>query len=120
MTIAHTVFVATVETFQIALLGTALGAAASLGLGLAAASNLAPAWVHRPVKAVLGIVRGVPVILLALLFVSSVGLGPFPGVLAVAVHSTGMALRGVSFGGLCRRASLSRALRFGRGRHRQG
>ncbi len=90
VTIAHTVFVATVETFQIALLGTALGAAASLGLGLAAASNLAPAWVHRPVKAVLGIVRGVPVILLALLFVSSVGLGPFPGGLAVAVHSTGM------------------------------
>ncbi len=90
VTIAHTVFVATVETFQIALLGTALGAVASLGLGLAAASNLTPPWVHRPVKAVLGIVRGVPVILLALLFVSSVGLGPFPGVLAVAVHSTGM------------------------------
>ncbi len=90
MTIAHTVFIATVETFQIALLGTVLGALASLALGLAAASNLTPAWVHRPVKALLGVLRGVPVILLALLFVSSVGLGPFPGVLAVAVHSTGM------------------------------
>ncbi len=90
MTIAGTVFVATVETFQIALLGTALGTVASLVLGLAAASNLTPAWLHRPVKALLGILRGVPVILLALLFVSSVGLGPFPGVLAVAVHSTGM------------------------------
>jgi phosphonate transport system permease protein len=90
MTIARTVFAATVETFQIALLGTAIGAVASLALGLAAAANLTPAWVHRPVKAVLAIVRGVPVILLALLFVSSVGLGPFPGVLAVAVHSTGM------------------------------
>ena len=90
VTIARTVFDATVETLQIALLGTALGAAASLALGLAAASNLTPVWVHRPVKAVLGILRGVPVILLALLFVSSVGLGPFPGVLAVAVHSTGM------------------------------
>ena len=90
VTIAHTVFVATIETLQIAILGTALGAAASLALGLAAASNLTPAWVNRPIKAVLGILRGVPIILLALLFVSSVGLGPFPGVLAVAVHSTGM------------------------------
>ena len=90
VTIARTVFVATVETLQIAILGTALGAAASLALGLAAASNLTPVWVNRPIKAVLGILRGVPIILLALLFVSSVGLGPFPGVLAVAVHSTGM------------------------------
>jgi len=90
MSITRTVFVATVETFQIALLGTALGTVASLALGLAAASNLTPAWVHRPVKALLGLLRGVPVILLALLFVASVGLGPFPGVLAVAVHSTGM------------------------------
>ena len=90
MTIARTVFVSTVETLQIALLGTAIGAVASLVLGLLAASNLTPRWVHQPVKWLLGIVRGIPVILLALLFVSSVGLGPFPGVLAVAVHSTGM------------------------------
>ena len=38
----------------------------------------------------MGIIRGIPVILLALLFVSTVGLGPFPGVLTIAVHSTGM------------------------------
>jgi phosphonate transport system permease protein len=90
MTIARTVFVATLETLQIAILGTALGAVASLALGLAAASNLTPAWINRPTKAILGILRGIPIILLALLFVSSVGLGPFPGVLAVAIHSTGM------------------------------
>lgn len=89
-TIARTVMVATVETAQIAFLGTVLGAAASLVLGLLAAANLTPRWVHQPVKWLLGILRGIPVILLALLFVSSVGLGPFPGVLAVAVHSTGM------------------------------
>ena len=34
--------------------------------------------------------RAIPLILLAVMFVSTVGLGPFPGVLAVAVHSTGM------------------------------
>ena len=90
MSIARTVFAATVETLQIALLGTFLGAVASLALGLLAAANLTPGWVHRPVKLLLGVLRGIPVILLALLFVSSVGLGPFPGVLAVAIHSTGM------------------------------
>ena len=88
--IARTVFASTIETLQIAILGTALSAVASLFFGLAAAANLTPGWVHRPVKLLLGILRGIPVILLALLFVVSVGLGPFPGVLAVAVHSTGM------------------------------
>ena len=84
------VILSTVETMQIAFLGTVLGAVASLVLGLMAATNLTSPWVHQPVKWLLGILRGIPVILLALLFVSSVGLGPFPGVLAVAVHSTGM------------------------------
>lgn len=90
MSIANIVLLSTLETVQIAFLGTVLGAVASLLLGLLAATNLTPPWVHQPVKLLLGILRGIPVILLALLFVSSVGLGPFPGVLAVAVHSTGM------------------------------
>lgn len=90
MTVARTVAQATVETLQIALLGTALGAALSCVLGPAAAANLTPAWLHRPVKWLLGIVRGIPLILLALFFVASVGLGPFPGVLTIAVHSAGM------------------------------
>ena len=90
MSIANIVVLSTLETVQIAFLGTVLGAMASLVLGILAATNLTPPWVHQPVKLLLGILRGIPVILLALLFVSSVGLGPFPGVLAVAVHSTGM------------------------------
>lgn len=89
-TIIDIVALSTMETVQIAFLGTVLGAVASLLLGLMAAANLTPPWVHQPVKWLLAILRGIPVILLALLFVSSVGLGPFPGVLAVAVHSTGM------------------------------
>ena len=90
MTVAKTVIVSTGETVQIALLGTVLSAVASFVLGLLAAVNLTPRWVHQPVKWVLGILRAVPIILLALMFVATVGLGPFPGVLAVAVHSTGM------------------------------
>jgi len=90
LTVAETVALSTVETLQIALLGTVLSAVASLVLGLLGAANLTPPWVHQPVKWLLGALRGIPVILLALIFVSAVGLGPLPGVLTIAVHATGM------------------------------
>jgi phosphonate transport system permease protein len=88
--VTGTVIDATLETVQIALLGTALSAVASLVLGLLAAANLTPAWVHQPIKSLLGLIRGIPVILLALIFVAAIGLGPLPGVLTIAVHATGM------------------------------
>lgn len=77
-------------TLQISLLGTALGAAGALLLGMLASENLTPHWVHHPIKVVLALIRSLPIILLALLFVGAIGLGPMPGVLAVAVHSLGM------------------------------
>jgi len=77
-------------TLQISLLGTALGAAGALLLGLLASENLTPHWLHHPIKVLLALVRSLPIILLALLFVAAIGLGPMPGVLAVAVHSLGM------------------------------
>src|SRR6185503_7625701 len=77
-------------TLQISLLGTALGAAGALLLGLLASENLTPHWMHHPIKVFLALVRSLPIILLALLFVAAIGLGPMPGVLAVAVHSLGM------------------------------
>lgn len=88
--VAQTVIQATSETVQIALCGTFLSAVISLPLGMLAASNLSPRWLHQPVKSGLSLLRGIPLILLALLFVSTVGLGAFPGVLAITVHSTGM------------------------------
>lgn len=90
MTVAKIVGAATMETIQIALCGTLFSAVVSFPLGLLAATNLTPVWVHQPVKGILSVLRAVPLILLALLFVSTVGLGPFPGVLAIALHSTGM------------------------------
>ncbi len=77
-------------TLQISLLGTAIGVAGALVFGLLAAENLTAHWVHHPLKVFLALVRSLPIILLALLFVSAIGLGPMPGVLAVAVHSFGM------------------------------
>lgn len=77
-------------TLQISFLGTALGTLAALVLGFMAAGNLTPNWVHHPVKIILALLRSIPVILLALLFVAALGLGPFPGVLAISVHSVGI------------------------------
>lgn len=90
MSVATTVFVSTGETVQIALFGTFISAVVSFFFGLLAAENISPRWVSQPIKWFLAVLRGIPVILLALMFVSTVGLGPFPGVLAIAFHSTGM------------------------------
>lgn len=88
--VASSVVSSTLETIQIALFGTVVAAVVSFVLGLLAANNLTPRWINQPIKSFLGVLRGIPLILLAVMFVSTVGLGPFPGVLAIAVHSTGM------------------------------
>ena len=79
-----------IETLQTTITGTFLGALFAYPLGVLAASNWTPVWVHLPIKALMAFVRSIPLLLLALLFVSAVGLGPFPGVLALAVHSVGV------------------------------
>jgi len=80
----------TAETLQIAVFGTFLAVVFSIPPALLAASNLTPPWVHQPVRWLLALVRGIPLLLLALMFVAAIGLGPVPGVLALAVHSIGM------------------------------
>ena len=77
-------------TLHISLLGTALGTAVALVLGLLAAENLTPHWVHHPIKIGLALLRSIPVLLLAVLFVYALGLGAYPGVMAIAIHSIGM------------------------------
>lgn len=90
LSVADLVARACLETVAIAYLGTVLGLLLAFPLGFLAASNLMPWWVYHPTKVLLGVIRSVPLILLAMLFVVAVGLGPFPGVLAIAFHSVGM------------------------------
>jgi phosphonate transport system permease protein len=78
------------ETVSIAFLGTVVSLLLGLPMGLLAATNLVPAPLAAAFKAGLAFIRSIPVILLALLFVAAVGLGPFPGVLAIAFHGAGM------------------------------
>lgn len=79
------------ETVQIAFVGTVLGAVLALLIGFFAASNLTP---NKPVRevarGVLMLERALPDLIIILLFVAIVGLGPFPGVMALAVCSIGM------------------------------
>ncbi len=79
-----------VITLQIALWGTALAIACSVPLALLASANITPWWVHQPVRRLLDGCRAINEMLFALLFVVAVGLGPFAGVLALWVHTTGV------------------------------
>ena len=80
-----------IETVQIALWGTLLGVVLALPVCFFAARNLSPhAGVFHALRQVLNVMRGINEIILALIFVAAVGLGPFAGVLAIAVHGAGM------------------------------
>lgn len=80
----------TIETIMITLAGTFLAVIVSLPLGFLAASNVTPVWISQPARWFLGFIRSIPLIVVALVFVAAVGLGPFPGALAIAFHSIGM------------------------------
>jgi len=79
-----------VVTLQIAVWGTALAILGSVPLALLASDNITPWWVHQPARRVLDAFRSINEMLFALLFVVAVGLGPFAGVLALWVHTTGV------------------------------
>jgi phosphonate transport system permease protein len=86
-----TAAVAALETLQMALVGTAMAALLSVPLAFLAASNVAP---HRLLyyasRSFIVFTRAIPDLIWALVFVAAVGLGPFPGTLAIAIHSIGM------------------------------
>ena len=71
------------ETIQIAVVGTAVAALLALPMGFAAARNAAPAWLFYWARGLLNVFRAMDTLVYALFFVAAVGLGPFPGVLAV-------------------------------------
>jgi len=78
------------ETLAIAFLGTLSAAVVAVPLALLAAENTSPHGVIRFfVRRVLDVIRGIDTLIWALVFVGVVGLGPFAGVLAIAVSDTG-------------------------------
>ena len=79
------------ETVDIAIFGTLGGVILALPLAILAAINVTPSrYLYYAARGVIGFARAVPDLVWALLFVTAVGLGPFPGALALSVHSIGM------------------------------
>jgi phosphonate transport system permease protein len=77
-----------VGTIEIALLGTALAAALAVPLGFLSARNVSPPAAYYAVRTALNFFRSIDTLVYALLFVAAVGLGPFPGMLAVVAYTT--------------------------------
>jgi phosphonate transport system permease protein len=79
------------ETVDIGLFGTVAGVLLALPLAILAARNTSPAApLYAFARALISFCRAVPDLVWALIFVTAVGLGPFPGALAISVHSVGM------------------------------
>jgi phosphonate transport system permease protein len=79
-----------VITVQIALWGTVLAVIFAVPLGLLSSSNIAPWWVYQPIRRLMDATRAINEMVFAMLFIVAVGLGPFAGVLALFVHTTGI------------------------------
>lgn len=81
---------AILETLAMAFLGTLLASIAALPLGFLGAKNVIPTFLfHFGLRRFFDGIRGVDALIWALIFVSVVGLGPFAGILAIAVSDTG-------------------------------
>ena len=68
--------------------GPALAAALAVPLGFLSARNVAPPALYYGVRTALNFFRSIDTLVYALLFVAAVGLGPFPGMLAVVAYTT--------------------------------
>jgi phosphonate transport system permease protein len=78
------------ETVLMAYLATLLGSVGALLLCFYASSNLAPNRLsYQFARRVAEFFRTVPDLVFALIFVFAFGLGPLPGILAIALHSLG-------------------------------
>lgn len=88
------IITATFETIQMSIIGTLAAVIMALPLSLLAARNTSPfPIVYQVTRLFLNLMRSIPELVYALLFVAAVGLGPFTGVLALAFGSVGSLAR---------------------------
>jgi phosphonate transport system permease protein len=81
----------TLLTIQLAWISTVIAAILSVPVAFMAAQNITRSgWIRHLTMFALNTDRAIDSLILALFFVSAVGLGPFPGTLALAIHSVGM------------------------------
>ena len=81
---------AMLETVAMAFVGTVLATVVAVPLGFLGARNVVPVrLLHFGFRRVSDGLRGVDTLIWALMFVNAVGLGPFAGVMAIAVSDAG-------------------------------
>lgn len=80
---------ALIETVQMSLWGTTIGALLSIPIAIASAHNLAPQWLQWLANLIQNAVRAVPSIVLGLFFVAATGLGAPAGTLALGIYTIG-------------------------------
>lgn len=82
---------AMVETFQMAVVATTFGSLIALPVAFLASRISAPSsWVLYLDRSVLSVVRSVPDILYAIIFVAALSIGPLPGILALILFNIGV------------------------------
>jgi phosphonate transport system permease protein len=79
-----------VQTIVMAFLGTLIGAFLSIFFGLAAAANIAPRWIRNTSRFLIALERALPETIIILILVAGLGLGPFPGIMALSIGCIGM------------------------------
>lgn len=78
------------QTLEMALLGTTMGMLLALPFSFLAATNTSPSRIVGTIaRTVIATLRTVPELIWAMLLVTAVGLGPFPGVIALTLHTLG-------------------------------
>ncbi|BAZ16176.1 phosphonate ABC transport permease protein PhnE [Calothrix sp. NIES-4071] len=78
-----------IQTIQMSLWGTTIGAIISVPIAIASASNIAPIWLQWLANFIQNAVRSVPSIILGLIFVAATGLGAPAGTLALSIYTIG-------------------------------
>lgn len=81
------------ETIALAFLSTIIGAIVAIPFGFLAARNLmtgnpVTAVIYVIIRTILNFTRSIEALIMAIIFVIIVGLGPFPGMIALTIHTT--------------------------------
>ena len=85
------------STIQIAMWGHGPRAVSEspIPFGLACARNVSPPWLRQPMRLLMNLLRSIPDLVVGTLFIVAVGLGPFAGVMALALNTGGVARQAI-------------------------
>lgn len=77
-------------SIQVAIWGTFLAILLGIPFGVLSSENLVPWWIYQPIRRLMDSLRAINEFIFALIFITAVGLGPFAGMLAIFIHTTGV------------------------------